>query len=332
MEFSHHRPQHKVATVVYDGMCFFEFGIAAEVFAEPRGQGGLWYEFAVCTAERSPVRIYGCELMSAPACHEVLRHADTIVLPGLRNPDRKPPDELLAALRDAYQRGARLLSICTGSYVLGYAGLLRGRTATTHWRWRADFCRKFPSVRFNPDVLYTEDERILTSAGSSAGVDLCLHVVRQDFGSKTANEVARQMVVPVHRDHAHFPVLQATSEVSRLQELLQWLRDHLDQSHDVASMSRRVRWPPRTFARRFKQETGTTPQQWLSHLRVQKAKRLLEASDDGLDQIARRVGFGSAQILRRHFQRTLGQTPSDYRRTMNHGQVHGAHGKQRLRV
>ncbi len=311
---------HRVAAVVYDGMCLFEFAIAAEIFAVPRSEDSApFYEFRACSEDKDPVTVHGGLALHSSALRETLEKADTIVLPGLRNPERMPSPGLLRSLRRAEERGARFVAICTGAYVLAHAGLLRHRRATTHWRWASDFQRKFPSVRFDPSALFTEDRRVLTSAGSTAGVDLCLHVVRSDCGALAANTIARQLVIPPRRELESFQYAQPPTggfAQDELHSLLNWVRNHLDAEHSVESWSRRLRWPMRTFARRFKKKTGTTPISWLTRMRIQQAQRLLECGNDSVEQVARRVGLGSAQVFRRHFRRMTGQTPSEFRRTL----------------
>jgi transcriptional regulator GlxA family with amidase domain len=227
---------------------------------------------------------------------------------------------MLDALRAAHARGARLLSLCTGVFMIAAAGLLDGRRASTHWRHTDELASRYPNVKIDPRVLYVDDGDILTSAGTAAGVDLCLHVVRLDHGAEVANGVARRMVVPPHRDggQAQFvdaPVAPACEEGEALSSVLGWMLEHLDMPMSVDTLAERAVMSPRTFARRFRAVTGTTPHQWLLAQRVLLAQRLLETTDEAVELLADRAGFGSAAALRLHFQRSVGTAPLAYRRT-----------------
>jgi AraC family transcriptional activator FtrA len=246
-----------------------------------------------------------------------LRRAGTIVIPGWRDADERPPEALLRAVRAAHARGARLVSICSGVFVLAAAGLLDGRRATTHWRYVDRLRERHPRVRVEPNVLYVDDGDVLTSAGSAAGIDLCLHVVRRDYGAEVANQVARRLVVPPQREggqaqYVPRPV-RSRSDGQALAGVLDWAQARLDQSLTVESLARRAAMSPRTFARRFREETGTTPHQWLTHQRLLDAQRRLEATSDSVDSVAQEVGLGAA-ALRLHFRRALGTSPVAYRR------------------
>ena len=220
-------------------------------------------------------------------------------------------------MRRAHDRGARLVSICSGVFILAAAGLLDGRSATTHWRYSAALARRHPAVRVVPDVLYVDEGRILTSAGSAAGLDLCLHIVRRDHGAAVANAVARRLVLPAHREggQAQFIAAPLAAEgESRLGPLLDWMRAHCEEPQEVAALAARAGMSPRSFARRFKQATGLAPLDWLLRQRVRRAQDLLETSDLPIERIGERCGFGAPETLRHHFRRVLGTTPSAYRR------------------
>lgn len=307
----------KVAAVVFDRLTFFELGIAVEVFGLPRPEIQPWYDFTVCAAEPGPLATLGGMQVVAPKGLRVLASADTIVVPGWRDVNEFPPKSVLQALQRAHHRGARLMSFCSGAFVLAAAGLLDGRKATTHWRYADALATQYPAVNVDPNVLYVEDGNILTAAGSAAGIDLSLHVVRQDFGAEVANLVARRLVVSPHRDGGQAQFIQqplTKCEDDALASVMEWLCEHLSESHTVQSMARRAFMSPRTFARQFRQRAGTTPARWLTQQRIQEAQRLLECSDGSIDQIATRCGFTSAQLLRHHFTLATGLTPTAYRR------------------
>ncbi|MEM7357378.1 MAG: helix-turn-helix domain-containing protein, partial [Acidobacteriota bacterium] len=255
--------------------------------------------------------------VSAPVGLEPLTQAGTIVLPGWRDLAEQPPAELLDALVAAYERGARLLSVCSGAFVLAATGLLDGRRATTHWRYADELARRYPAIEVDPSVLYVDEGSLLTSAGSAAGLDLCLHLVRRDFGAAVANSVARRLVVPPHRDGGQAQFIDAPIDASEngLAELLDWARQRLDQAHSTESLARQAHISPRTLARRFRDTMGSTPHQWLRRERVARAREYLEETDWDLERIAQRCGFGEAQLLRLHFSRLVGTTPSQYRKT-----------------
>ena len=227
------------------------------------------------------------------------------------------PGELLDALRDAVGRGARVLSVCSGAFILGEAGLLDGRRCTTHWRYADELARRYPNAKVDADVLYVDDDPVITSAGTAAGIDACLYIVRKEQGSRIANGIARRMVVPPHRDggqaqYVAQPVAPRRNGV--LGDLLEWLLANLGQALTVSQMAARAHMSERTFARRFVQDTGTTPQRWLTNQRILLAQQLLEETDDTIDAIADRAGFGNATGLRHHFRVWRGTTPNAYRR------------------
>ncbi|MCI2422661.1 helix-turn-helix domain-containing protein [Saccharopolyspora sp. K220] len=310
-----------VAAVVMDGAAPFELGVLCEVFGLDRTADGVPpIEFRVCGPHPGTPLATSVGMSIVPD-HGLdgLAGADVVAVPACRIRDVYPP-QLLAGLRDAEANGATLLSVCTGAFVLGAAGILDGRRCTTHWFHEADFRRRFPTAQIDPNVLYVDDGNVVTSAGTAAGIDACLHLVRRELGSAVATTIARRMVVPPQRDGGQrqfidLPVPEYTGD--SLQPLLTWLQETLDTEHTVADLAERARMSPRTFARRFVAETGTTPNQWLATQRVLHARRLLEDTELGLDQIARECGFSTAALLRHHFRRIVGVTPRDYRRTFS---------------
>jgi transcriptional regulator GlxA family with amidase domain len=310
--------RHTVAAVVCHGVSPFEFAVACEVFGVDRSDLGVpWYRFMVCAADAPPIRTSGGFSIDTAYGLDDLRRADTIVMPA--GSEGVTPPRLLDELRRAHARGARIMSVCTGAFILAEAGLLDGRRVTTHWAHADELVQRYPKVDVDPGVLYVDDGDILTSAGTAAGIDLCLHVVRQDFGAEVANWVARRMVVPPHRDggQAQFvdqplPDLPATDPFA---ETLVWVQDHLDEPITVEDLAGRAAMSPRTFARRFRATTGTTPHQWLLRQRVLFAQRLLETTDASIELVAQTCGLGTPTNLRQHFQRLLQTTPQAYRRT-----------------
>ena len=311
-----------MAVALSHGVSPFALGVACEVFGVDRSYLGVdWYRFKECAVDAPPVQTEAGFTVDAPWGLDALARADTIVVPP---PGRvtEPRPQLLAALRRAHARGARILSVCTGAFALAAAGLLDGRRATTHWMYAEDLARRFPEVDVDPGVLYVDDGDILTSAGSAAGIDLCLHVVRSDFGAEIATQVARDMVVPPHRDggQAQFidtpvPEIGEGSGGDRFAATLEWAQAHVDRPLSVEDLARRAAMSPRTLARRFVERTGTTPRQWLLRQRVLLAQRLLETTDLSVDVVATRCGLGSAANLRAQFQRAVHTSPSAYRRT-----------------
>jgi len=312
------RDPRRVAVLAYDGLCTFEFGIVVELFGLRRKNLGVrWYDFEVCSLERGPIRASGGIRVEARRGLRSLQHAGTIVIPGWRDADEPPPQALVRALRLAHAEGARLVSICSGVFVLAATGLLDGKRATTHWRYADRLISRFPKIRVEPDVLYVDEGNILTSAGSAAGIDLCLHIVRRDYGAEVANEIARRLVMPPHREggqaqYVRDPIRSAAA--GGLAPLLQWAQSHLDEALRVEDLARRAAMSPRTFARRFQEQTGTTPHQWLMHQRLLSAQRRLERTGETVDQVAEAVGLQTAASLREYFSRVLRTTPTAYRR------------------
>jgi transcriptional regulator GlxA family with amidase domain len=311
--------RHVVAAVVTDGAPIFELAIACEVFGIERTDlVDPWYDFRLCSAS-SVTTAAGLELHPAHGWEVVAAEADTVIVSALARPlQLHPPADLVAALRSAHARGARIAAICAGAYALAEAGLLDGRRATTHWMNAAEFARRFPAVELDADVLYVDDGQILTSAGTGAGIDLCLHLIELDHGAAVANMVARRMVVPPHRlgGQAQYAVSAAAAPIPApsLGAVLDWARSHVDRPLTVADLAAQAMLSPRTFARRFFEATGTSPLRWLKAERVRLAQQLLETTDEPVERIARRSGFGTAANLRQHFGRATSVSPQAYRR------------------
>jgi AraC family transcriptional regulator, transcriptional activator FtrA len=306
---------HRVVTVLAPGANPFEFAVACEVFGLRRPElGDPLYDHRLAGITRR-VQVNGGWHVDLDHGLEALGDADTVVMPAA--PIGDVPEELLDALRAAYGRGARMVSFCSGAFALAAAGILDGRAAATHWMYADELSRRYPKVRIDGEVLYVDDGQVLTSAGTAAALDLALHIVRCDHGAEIANQLARRMIVPPHRDggQAQFAVtpVPRTVEDDPLGPVLEWMVEHLDEQLTVAQLARMAAMSPRTFARRFGATTGTTPLRWLHHQRVTRAQELLEVTDLGIDSIAARVGFGTATNLRQHFRRVTTTTPAAYR-------------------
>jgi transcriptional regulator GlxA family with amidase domain len=311
--------RHIVAAVVLHGVHPFELGVACEVFGLERPELGVpWYEFRVCAAEPPPLRTEAGFLLDTPHTLADLEDADTLVFTHWRAPEEPVPPALIAAVRAAHARGARLLSICSGVFVLAAAGVLDGQPATTHWKYTEALAAQYPSIDVQQDVLYIDNGQVLTSAGTAAGIDLCLHVVRLDYGAEIANAVARRMVVAAHREggQAQFieqPVL-AQADDDALGAAAAWALAHLDAPITVEQLAARACMSPRTFARRFRASYGTTPYRWLLAQRLVLARRLLETTGRSVELVAEQAGFGTAAALRVHFRRSVATSPVSYRR------------------
>lgn len=308
-----------VVVLAYDGLCTFEFGIAVEIFALPRPEmGEEWYRFAVAGVDPGELRATGGFRLVVDGGLELLSEAGTIIVPGWRGAEVPVPAALCEQLVAAHQRGARILSICSGVFVLAAAGLLDNRQATTHWRYTDLLQQRYPAIKVTPDVLYIDNGDVLTSAGSAAGIDLCLHLVRRDYGSVAANRVARRLVVSPHRDGGQAQFIQQTVPVAyeghRLGALFDYLYARLAEPHTVESLAKFVGMSPRTFLRRFTATTGKTPAQWLLHARLSRSQDLLENSQLSIERIAEEVGFGSVATMRHHFKNQLSTTPAAYRK------------------
>lgn len=312
-------PKNRLVVVLaYDGLCTFEFGQAVEIFGLPRPEMGEdWYRFAVASLDEGELRAMGGMRLIVDGGLELLEDAGTIIIPGWRGIHEPVPEKLTTALQRANKRGCRILSICSGVFALAASGLLDHKRATTHWRYSESLAQRFPTVEVLPDVLYVDEGDVLSSAGSAAGIDLCLHLVRRDFGTKAANMVARRLVVQPHRDggQAQFidrPVVSA-HEAGRFSPLMDAMRAKLDHTWTIKELASLAGMSTRSFLRRFESATGQTPAQWLLQQRLSDAKNLLEASDLSIEEIARTCGFGSATNMRHHFRKELQLTPSAYR-------------------
>ncbi|KAB8190644.1 helix-turn-helix domain-containing protein [Nonomuraea phyllanthi] len=305
-----------VALAATDGMLHFELGLACEVFGSaPAAVPGPWYDLKVCGT--GAVRV-GRFLLEPDRGLDWLARAGTVIVPALADVDEDPPADLVAAVRAAHEAGARVVSLCTGAFVLAAAGLLDGLRATTHWAHTRELAARHPRVEVDPDVLYVDNGSVLTSAGKAAAMDLCLHLVRRDHGSAIANVVARLLVVPPHRagGQAQFVATPVPAQDDHpLGELLTWVMRRLDQPLTVEDLARQANMSSRHLARHFRSATGTTPLQWLLTQRIRHAQELLETTDDSVDAIASAAGMGTATTLRRHFHRTIGVPPDAYRRT-----------------
>ena len=313
--------RHRVVSVLVDGMSAFEPSVADEFFGSDRSEelGVPWYRYVTCTPEPASVRIGGFRVIEERGL-ETLRRADTVVVAGWCGTHLSAGTPLIEALRRAHAHGARMVSFCTGAFALAEAGLLDGRPATTHWAHAGTFRARYPKVDLDPSVLYVDDGDILTSAGSAASIDLAVHLLQRDFGADIATRVARDLVVSPHRrgGQAQFiqtPVGPPEDCADGLAAALEWAGAHLDDELSVAGLAQIALMSPRHFARRFRAVTGTTPHQWILTQRLGLARRLLETSDAGVEQVAARSGFGSAAALRLQFQRSLGTSPTAYRRT-----------------
>jgi transcriptional regulator GlxA family with amidase domain len=312
-----------IAVVVLDGFEPFELGVVCEVFGMDRADDGLpRYDFAVIAGEPGPLRSSMGFTLDTPFGIERMEEADLVAVPAIA--DSHPrlqrhqfPEPLLEALRRTVARGARVLSVCTGAFVLGAAGLLDGRRCTTHWRNASDLALRHPAADVDPSVLYVDDDPVITSAGTAAGIDACLYLVRKEHGSRVANAIARRMVVPPHRDGGQAQYIDRplpAAPADSLATVIGWMEGHLDQRVAVGELAARAHMSPRSFARRFVQETGTTPQRWLTGQRILLAQQLLEETGETVDVVAERAGFGNATALRHHFRAWRHTTPHAYRR------------------
>ena len=312
------REPRNVAAIVYDDLCTFEFGIVSEVFGLKRPElDREWYSFRAVSVGGSTLNAAGGIRVSATGTPHDLRRAGTVIVPGWRGKDVPVPKSVQRAVIDAHAAGARLVSICSGAYVLAAAGLLDGRRATTHWQYAEDLSRKYPQVKVEADRLYVDEDNIFTSAGSSAGIDLCLHIVRMDYGAEIANRVARRLVMHAHRQGGQAQFIDQPMPIDygagRLSETIDYIRTHLDQPHSVGSLAQQARMSSRTFQRRFAALTGLPVGRWLVQERVTRACELLESSTSSLEEISAAVGATGVANLQYHFRKLIGMSPGRYR-------------------
>jgi transcriptional regulator GlxA family with amidase domain len=299
----------------------FELGVACEVFGIDRSADGLpCFDFAVCSAKRTSFPAAGGMTVRTAYGLDRAATADLIVIPAWHTRDEPLNPAIVAALRAAIERGASVLSECTGVFLLAAAGLLSGRRVTAHWRDADRLADRYPELTVEPDQLYVADGPIITSAGTSAGIDACLFIVRRELGAAAANGIARRMVVPPHRDggqaqYVETPVPLRANDTTDLTGTLAWIQGNLHQEITVEALAARAHMSSRTFARRFGAATGTTPNHWVTRQRVLLAQQLLEGNELDIEQVARRCGFRSADVLRHHFSQQLGTSPTGYRRT-----------------
>jgi transcriptional regulator GlxA family with amidase domain len=312
-----------VGVAAFGEVAIFELAVPCEVFGIDRSDMGVpGYDLRVCGVAPGPLHTGGGFSMSPRYGLRTLERCDTIVVPAWKPVDDEPPAPLLRALRRAHDRGARIASLCSGAFVLAAAGLLDGKRATTHWMYAARLAERYPAIDVDPDVLYVDEGSVLTSAGTAAGIDLCLHMVRADYGAEVANVYARRMVVPPHRDggQAQFVDMPiGSSENTALDATLDWALQNIEHPLSVDDLAKHASMPPRTFARHFRAVTGTTPLRWMVNQRVIAARRLLESTNLPIDIIAGRTGFGSAPTMRAHFARIVGTSPQSYRHTFRRG-------------
>jgi transcriptional regulator GlxA family with amidase domain len=307
-----------IAVIAQEPVAMFELGVLCEVFGIDRTDDGVpAFDFRVCSSRPGEVlRTTSGLSIVAPYPLEAARGADLVAIPGGAVDGPYDP-EVLDILRDTADGGGRVLSVCSGAFQLAAAGLLDGRECTTHWRYAARLADEHPRACVDLDVLYVEDGPVLTSAGTAAGIDACLHIVRNELGSEVATRIARRMVVPPHRSggQRQFVETPVPSEPCEgLQDVMEWVAERLDEDHSIPSLAKRAAMSERTFARRFTAEVGTTPHKWLTSQRVLRARYLLESTDLDVERIARESGFATAAVLRHHFQREIGIPPVSYRR------------------
>jgi transcriptional regulator GlxA family with amidase domain len=308
-----------VAVVAFDGITPFHLSVPCIVFGEDYSAGGVpRFDVRVCAVEPRMLRTTAGFDIAAPHGLDAIAAADIVIVPSWRDALEPPNDALASALRDAHARGAQMVGLCLGAFVLAAAGILDGRPATTHWVWADTFARRHPAVRVDAGVLYVDDGDVLTSAGTAASLDCCLHLLRRRCGARAANYVARRLVVPPHRQGSQAQFVEQPIGIhardARLSALLDWVQQHLREPHSLDSLAERALMSRRTFTRRFKQATGTTVGAWLLGVRLSRAQQLLETTDEPVDAIAERAGFGSAVSLRQHFVEAFKTTPSSYRR------------------
>lgn len=309
---------HRIAALAYPGMAPFELGVVVEVFGLPRPELDLpsWYRLEVCAVTPGPQPAVGGISIEVQHGLEILAEADTVVVPGWPIED-EVPEVLQQQIRAAHARGARIVSICSGAFVLAATGLLDGRRAATHWRYADRLAERYPAVKVDRDVLYVDEGELLSSAGSAAGIDLCLHLVRADHGAAIANQVARRLVTPPHRDGGQAQYIEApvaADDDSRIHDVIAWLERDLARTVSVGDLAARAHLSERQFTRRFRDVTGESPNEWLIGQRIAASLALLEAGDDPVERVATAVGFQTVVTFRHHFRSRLQTSPTAYRR------------------
>lgn len=308
---------HTVAVATAGQLLHFELGVAYEIFGNPPLGATTWYDVQLCGP--APIQV-GPFMVEPTHGLDHLAQADSVIVPACADVDEPLRRDLVDAVRAAHEAGARVASLCTGAFVLGAAGLLDGRRATTHWAHTAELSERHPKALVDPDVLYTDNGSVLTSAGKAAAVDLCLHLIHLDHGATIANTVARRLVVPPHRAGGQAQFVSTPIQISGdhlLAGLLAWAQERLDEPLTVTDLAKRANMSPRNLGRHFHAVTGQTPIQWLLTHRVRRAQQLLEATDDNIESIATATGLGTATTLRRQFKRIVGVPPDTYRRTFH---------------
>ena len=308
----------RIALVMHGSAMLYEVAIAAEIFGVDRAElspTGRWYDLVVCTPDGAP---HPWLAHLPTASYAEIAHVDTVLVPSSDDLDNNPAPELIAGLRAAHDRGTRIASLCTGAFLLAAAGVLDGRVATTHWMHSEDLARRYPQVDVRRDVLYVDEGDVLTSAGKTASLDLCLHLVRRDLGAAAANGIARRLVVPAHRSGGQAQFITPPAEPRSpdgLAPTIEWARASLDQPLTVRDLAGHANLSTRQLARRMQAELQARPLDWLHQQRIARAQELLERTDASIDQVATSCGMGTATTLRRHFHRALGVTPTAYRTT-----------------
>lgn len=311
--------ENTIAVIAFNGISPFHLSVPCAVFGEDRtGACMPKFELLVCAAEKGVLHTTAGFTIETRHGLKDLPKAATIIVPSWRNPAEPPPQPLLNALRKAHQRGAQIVGLCLGSFVLAAAGLLDDRPATTHWFWADELAARYPLIRVDSNVLYVDDGNIITSAGTAAAIDCCLHMLRQRYGAKVANQVARRMVVSPHRQGGQAQYIQQPvrdiSTIDHFAKVLDWTRRNLDKPHSLDTLAEKALMTRRTFTRRFRQVMGVTVSEWLLSQRLSLAQQLLETTAKPIDSIAEKAGFGSSASLRQHFNRTFKISPSNYRR------------------
>lgn len=317
-------PRLKVAVIAFDGISPFHLSVPCLIFqGSAQDPGVANFEVVVCAADKAPLHTTAGFVIDTPSGLAALNAADLVIMPSWHDDCREAPDALLAALRRAHRRGARVVGLCLGAFPLAQAGLLDGKTATTHWECTDTLADRYPKVKVDPDVLYVDEGDVLTSAGVAAGIDCCLHLLRQISGAEIANRRAKRLLIAPHRQggQAQFidRPLPVTHSDSRLSQVLEWVTGHLEQNHSIESLAQRAAMSRRNFTRHFRQTTGTSFKQWILSQRLSHAQHMLESSDASIEVIAQEAGFGTGLSLRQHFRTDLHISPSAYRKQFHAG-------------